>query len=394
MVGDLSISASSATSHESFDFAERPRVLVAEDNEDVLAAIGLLLRSNGYDVDYVKSPTEARLALATRRFDAVVLDLNYTRDTTSGAEGLELLSSVQALDPALSVVAMTAWATIDLAVDAMHRGACEFVQKPWDNAHLLQLVKKQVARTRELRRKHFNEQLEQQEAAEIQRGLLPSRIAAPEGLTIVAESQSARIVGGDYYDVIRIGEHRSAICIADVMGKGVAAALLMSNLQAAVRMLVPQLSSPRELCARVNQTISANSIPGKFITFFYCMVDLELKRITYTNAGHCWPILAHRDGRCERLNTKDVVLGTVAQWNYHEQELDMNSGDRLVLFTDGITERTDISGAEFGEDRLLRLVSENVEKTAEEMKNVILRSASAHGDTLTDDATLIVGAVE
>lgn len=375
--------------------SERPRVLVAEDQDDVLAALGLLLKNNGYDTEFVKSPAETIIALSTRSFDAVLLDLNYSRDTTSGAEGLELLSRVQALDSTLAVVAMTAWGSIELAVDAMHRGACEFVLKPWDNAHLLKVLEEQLKRSRNLRSQRLYEQLEQQEAAQIQRALLPGQIATPDGVTIVASSQSARTVSGDYYDVIRIDEHRSALCIADVMGKGVGAALLMSNLQAAVRMLAPQVAEPRELCNRVNEVISANNVPGKFITFFYCVVDLEQKRITYTNAGHNWPILARGDGTCERLSTEDVVLGTLRQWNYHQAQSELRSGDRLVLFTDGITERTNADGTEFGEENLLDLVSRNVQLAAAGLKELILDSADAYSDgVLTDDATLIVAAVE
>jgi phosphoserine phosphatase RsbU/P len=372
---------------------DRPRVLVAEDQDDVLAAIGLLLKNNGYDAEFVKSPAETLKALSSRTFDAVLLDLNYSRDTTSGAEGLELLSKVQALDSTLAVVAMTAWGSIELVVDAMHRGACEFVQKPWDNAHLLHVLDEQMKRSRELREKRLNDQLEQQEAAQIQRALLPGQIAAPDGFTVVASAQTARTVGGDYYDVIRISEHRSAICIADVMGKGLGAALLMSNLQAAVRMLAPQVSSTKELCNRVNEVISSNSVPGKFITFFFCVVDAEEKRISYTNAGHNWPILARSNSSCERLSTEDVVLGTLRQWSYHQQETDLKSGDRLVLFTDGITERANTEGEEFGEERLLALVSQNVELAAGELKDLILASVNGHSEVLSDDATLIVAAV-
>src|SRR5215467_1615417 len=178
--------------YEAAIFPERPRVLVAEDQDDVLAALGLLLKSNGYETEFVRSPAEAVKALARRSFDAVLLDLNYSRATTSGAEGLELLSQVQALDNTMAVVVMTAWATVELAVDAMHRGACEFVQKPWDNARLLKVLNEQMDRSRELREKRLNEQLEQQEAAQIQRALMPGEIAAPDGLRIVASSQSAR----------------------------------------------------------------------------------------------------------------------------------------------------------------------------------------------------------
>ena len=374
--------------------ADRPRILVAEDQDDVLTALGLLLKSNGYDTEFVKSPAETMKALSNRSFDAILLDLNYSRDTTSGAEGLELLSQVQALDPTLAVVVMTAWGTIELAVDAMHRGACEFVQKPWDNAHLLRVLNEQMKRSRELREKRLNEQLEQQEAAQIQRALMPGEIAAPDGLTIVASSQSARTVGGDYYDVIRIDEERLGICIADVMGKGLGAALLMSNLQAAVRMLAPQMTDSSELCNRVNEVISANSVPGKFITFFYCVVDLKQMRISYTNAGHNWPILARADGNCERLSTEDAVLGTLRQWKYHQEQADLRSGDRLVLFTDGITECANAEDAEFGEERLLGLVSQNVQLPADQLKDLILESARTHcNGVMNDDATLIAAAV-
>jgi len=374
--------------------AERPRVLVAEDQDDVLTALGLLLKSNGYDTEFVKSPAETMKALRSKSFDAILLDLNYSRDTTSGAEGLELLSQVQALDNTLAVVVMTAWGTIELAVDAMHRGACEFVQKPWDNAHLLRVLNEQMKRSRELREKRLNEQLEQQEAAQIQRALMPGEIAAPDGLRIVASSQSARTVGGDYYDVIRIDEERLGICIADVMGKGLGAALLMSNLQAAVRMLAPQMTDSSELCNRVNEVISANSVPGKFITFFYCVVDLKQMRISYTNAGHNWPILARADGNCERLSTEDAVLGTLRQWKYHQEQADLRSGDRLVLFTDGITECANAEDAEFGEERLLGLVLQNVQLPADQLKDLILESARAHcNGMMNDDATLIAAAV-
>jgi sigma-B regulation protein RsbU (phosphoserine phosphatase) len=374
--------------------SERPRVLVAEDQEDVLAAIELLLKSNGYEAEFVKSPAEALKALCQRSFDAVLLDLNYSRDTTSGAEGLELLSQIQALDNALAVVAMTAWGTIELAVNAMHRGACEFVEKPWDNAHLLQVLYQQMKRSRALREKRRKEQLEQEEAQEIQRALLPAQISAPDGLTIAASMLAARTVGGDYYDVIQIGEHRSALCIADVMGKGLGAALLMSNLQAAVHMLAPQVSGPEELCSRVNEVISANCASGKFISFFYCIIDLEQRRIRYTNAGHNWPMLARSDGNCVRLTSEDLVLGALPQWIYHCQEVELCRGDRLVLFTDGITECPNAEGEEFGEERLLALISQNVQRPAEELKQLILESADAHsGGALRDDTTLVVAAV-
>lgn len=369
----------------------RPHILVAEDQGDVIAALHLLLKTNGYEAEFVKSPAEALEALSHRAFDAVLLDLNYSRDTTSGTEGLELLSRVQALDDTLAVLVMTAWGSIDLAVDAMHRGACDFVQKPWDNKQLLKKLEDQMKRARARRQRRLSRDMEQQEAAQIQRALLPQQISSPEGMTIVASSQPARTVGGDYYDVVRLDGGRVGLCIADVVGKGMSAALLMSNLQATVRMLAPDIAVPDVLCERVNKAVSANSVTAKFITFFYCLLDSGKKQISYTNAGHNWPILAHADGSWERLNSEDVVLGTIQDWHYHQVQAGLRSGDRLVLFTDGITEWTSPEGAEFGEERLVRLVLENVGLPAYELKTIILEAVRDYcGCEPSDDATLIV----
>src|SRR5258708_13762842 len=121
-----------------------------------------------------------------------------------------------------------------------------------------------MQRSRTLRSKRDQDQFEQQEAAQMQRALMPGQIAAPKGLVIAAQSQSARTVGGDYYDVVPIGEDRVAVCIADVVGKGMAAALLMSNLQAAVRMLAAHVAHPQELCNPANNILPATHFPGKF----------------------------------------------------------------------------------------------------------------------------------
>src|SRR5580692_9776340 len=136
------LAASASSSHD------RPRVLAADDQQHVLEAIELLLRPQGYDVETAKSPALVRESLATDSYDAVLIDLNYTRDTTSGREGLDLLSEIVALDSSTPVIVMTAWANIELAVEAMRRGARDFIQKPWENQRLLTILRTQV----ELRR--------------------------------------------------------------------------------------------------------------------------------------------------------------------------------------------------------------------------------------------------
>ena len=123
---------------------ERKKILVADDQQDVLEAVRLLLKGEAYEVETVTSPAGVLAAIEQRDFDAVLMDLNYTRDTTSGKEGLDLLTRVQQLDAALPVIVMTAWGSIASAVEAMRRGARDYVEKPWDNARLLSTLRTHV----------------------------------------------------------------------------------------------------------------------------------------------------------------------------------------------------------------------------------------------------------
>ena len=129
-----------------------PRILIADDQTDVLAALRLLLKGNRFEIETATSPAGVLEAVNSKNLDVVLIDLNYARDTTSGSEGLDLLSRIQAVDPTLPIVVMTAWGNVDLAVEAMRRGARDFIQKPWDNARLLAVVRTQIELATALRR--------------------------------------------------------------------------------------------------------------------------------------------------------------------------------------------------------------------------------------------------
>ncbi len=132
--------------------AAKPRVLIADDQREVREALRLMLKTEGFDTETAGSPAEVLQAVTSRDFDAVLMDLNYTRDTTSGREGLDLLARLRALEPTLPVVVMTAWASVDVAVEAMRRGARDFVEKPWDNNRLNNILRNQIDLHRALRR--------------------------------------------------------------------------------------------------------------------------------------------------------------------------------------------------------------------------------------------------
>jgi DNA-binding NtrC family response regulator len=203
----------------------KPRILIADDQPDVIAALRLLLKGEGYETESANSPAAALAALEQREFDAVLMDLNYARDTTSGAEGLDLLCRIAALEAAPPVVVMTAWGSVELAVEAMRRGARDFIQKPWENARLLAIVRTQVELSRALR---HGRRLEAEN----------SLLRSPEGPpALIAESPAMRPV----LDMIeRIGPSDANVLITggNGSGKGVVAQALHAVSRRAAKPLV------------------------------------------------------------------------------------------------------------------------------------------------------------
>jgi DNA-binding NtrC family response regulator len=179
----------------------KPHILVADDQPDVLEALRLLLKSNGFDVHTVNSPAAALAELERRDYDAMLLDMNYARDTTSGKEGLDLLAHLQTLEPNMPVVVMTAWGSIDNAVEAMRRGARDYVEKPWDNARLVSILTTQVELGRALRRA---QRLESENRL-LRRDHLPQMIA--ESVKMKPILQLMERVGPSDANVLITGEH-------------------------------------------------------------------------------------------------------------------------------------------------------------------------------------------
>jgi sigma-B regulation protein RsbU (phosphoserine phosphatase) len=367
------------------------RVLVADDQPHVLDALQLLLKGHGYRTETVTHPARVLQALKAREFDVVLMDLNYTRDTTAGGEGLELVSQIRSIDENLPLVVMTAWSSVDLAVEAMRRGASDFVQKPWGNRQLLEKLESQVERCRSLRRVQRQRADELQDAREIQNNLLPKNFPQIKDYEIAGMTKPMRHVGGDYYDVVRISETQTVFCIADVSGKGMPAALLMSSLQAALKPLMWDCRSPRELCRRLNRILCEIAPVGKFVSFFYAVLDSKDNRLTYCNAGHNPPALVRADGGTSELNAAGAVLGQFPDWVYEQSEVQLRPGDTLMLFTDGLVEACDQDEEPFGEERLNRIVLENRGAGAESLQKLLMQAALAHcGGSFQDDASMIV----
>jgi sigma-B regulation protein RsbU (phosphoserine phosphatase) len=370
---------------------ETVRVLIADDQAHILEALELLLRGCGFVTEAVTDPARVLRALETEHFDAVLMDLNYSRGTVEGEEGLELVSRIRSLDNLLPVVVMTAWSSVDLAVEAMRRGASDFVQKPWENQELLEKLQHQLSAARAQRKVQRLHDEELEEARRIQDSLLPKKLPHIPGYEIAAMTQPLRFVGGDYYNVARLSERETVVCIADVAGKGLPAALLMSSLQAALKPLMWQKLPPRELCQRLNRILCDVTPVGKFISFFYAILDGVNHRLTYCNAGHNPPLLIRADGTSTELDAAGAVLGQFPQWRYEHSELQMRAGDKLLIFTDGLVEACNARDEFFGEQNVIRIARENPNSSADDLMKNLIRAASQHtGTHFQDDASLIV----
>jgi sigma-B regulation protein RsbU (phosphoserine phosphatase) len=255
------------------------------------------------------------------------------------------------------------------------------------NVELQQSVERGTARI------EMQEQ-EIERAREIQQSLLPREIPQLAGFHVAGAWQPASTVSGDYYDVLRLSDHRLGICIADVVGKGVSAALLMANVQAAVRAFARDTESPAAVCAKVNRLLHENIATGKFVTFLYGVLDGDAHTFQYCNAGHLYPILVSA-GASRSLEQGGAVLGVFPDWRYEDATIEMKTGDRLLLFTDGITEASDASGQEFEETRIAAFAQGNRTLSASELNSRLLAEVTSFcGAQFQDDATLVVIAAD
>jgi sigma-B regulation protein RsbU (phosphoserine phosphatase) len=190
--------------------------------------------------------------------------------------------------------------------------------------------------------------------------------------------------------VLRFSNHRLGICIADVAGKGVSAALLMANVQAAVRAFANDSESPAQVCTKVNRLLHENVATGKYVTFLYGILDAESRTFQYCNAGHLYPILISGGG-ATTLAEGGAVLGVFPEWAYDNSTVALRAGDRLLLFTDGITEASDADGNEFEEKTIEAFARSNAGLSANEMNNRLLAKVTEHcAAQFQDDATLLV----
>jgi sigma-B regulation protein RsbU (phosphoserine phosphatase) len=241
---------------------------------------------------------------------------------------------------------------------------------------------------------------ELQIAKEVQTRLFPRTLPPSKGLSYTGICHPARGVGGDYYDFLKLTEHKLAIALGDVSGKGISSALLMASLNALLRSHAPlYIEDLPRLIDRINRLMCDSTESSKYATFFYSVFDERDRTLAYVNAGHNPPMLFRSSGPPSdvvRLRTGGMVVGMLEEATYEQSSVQMNSGDVLIIYTDGITEQTDINEEEFGEERLMSVVRANLSGDPEFIRDRVLETVAAFmGEApQNDDLTLVVAKLQ
>jgi phosphoserine phosphatase RsbU/P len=339
--------------------AEARKILVVDDQEDVRQALRLLLKGSGYVTEEVESPHAALASFAYGDHDLIVADMNYTWDTTSGQEGLWLLDQLHARRPHVPVIAMTGWSTIELAVAAMHHGARDFVPKPWDNRHLLDVIKKHIDVHPQERRPM---DAEFEIARKVQRTLFPAPFFSMCGLDCECASLSAGEVSGDLYDFFSLDSDIMGFVLGDVCGKGVGAALLVANLQACLRSLRDLAAEPARLLDRVNRLFFESTRPEHYATLFYGVYNARTRALKYVNCGHPSPVLLRANGEAVMLQPTATILGAFKDRGFQPQSVELKPADQVFVYSDGFSEASEDQEPEAWAVQTIRRVAGKVRK--------------------------------
>ncbi len=231
-----------------------------------------------------------------------------------------------------------------------------------------------------------------EQAAEIQRGFLPAGPPAVQGLDVAGHNAPCRTVGGDYYDFFPYENNHLAMVLGDVSGKGMPASLLMMGLQARVQVLIEEPKDLADVMTRLNRITSANCPPNRFITLFFCILNAETGELTFCNAGHNPPLIVRADGSHVQLKGGGPVVGILPFIEYKQFQANLDVGDTLVIYSDGVTEATNPAGDEFDIDGLAAVVAAHRSEPAANIINEVNAALKVYTADAppADDVTLIV----
>ena len=358
------------------------------------------IRKGEYEFTFAHNGLEAlKLMVEHPDFDIVLSDINMPE-----MDGLTLLSKINELrNPAQKCIMVSAYGDMKNIRTAMNRGAFDFATKPIDMEDLSLTIEKAVEEVnyiKQTQREHLQLESIQSDlavAGEIQKAILPCRFPPfPEikSLDIYASMTPAKEIGGDFYDFFRLDDDRIGLVIADVSGKGVPAALFMAVSNTLLRSIALTKDNSRECIEELNRLICRVNVNSMFVTVFYGILNHRTGELDYTNGGHNPAyILRGKNGELERLGRfPNLVVGGFEDFSYKSESAQLNPGDSLFLYTDGITEAFDAKEQPFGDERLEDSL---VELYHDDAKTIIEGVYADLGDfigdtTQSDDITMVV----
>lgn len=357
------------------------------------------IRKGEYEFSFAHNGLEAlTMLLKNKDYDIILSDINMPE-----MDGLTLLTKINEMqNPALKCIMVSAYGDMGNIRQAMNNGAFDFATKPIDLDDLSLTIEKAIEQIRYIKTmQQEHSQLESIKgdlaiAREIQQAILP-RIFPPfpenaEQLDIAALMNAAKDVGGDFYDFFRIDDQRIGFVVADVSGKGVPAAIFMAVSRTLIRATGVRGVSPAECISYSNELLAQESANSMFVTAFYGIYNLTTGQVTYTNAGHNPPYLMKADGTILQLPfSSDLVVGAIDDFKYSEETLQLEHGDTLLLYTDGVTEAINAGDEEFGEQRLQAVLAQ---LTGNSSQDIIERIKACVSDFAgeaeqSDDITLL-----
>jgi sigma-B regulation protein RsbU (phosphoserine phosphatase) len=231
-------------------------------------------------------------------------------------------------------------------------------------------------------------------AAKVQKQLFPQKVPFIAGVQLAVRSEPSKIVGGDYFDFFAFRKKSQAFAIADVMGKGLPASMLMSNLQASLRILGPENRTLQKTVTRLNELFRYNLKTIRFITLFTAAIDMEKHKLIYCNAGHNPPLwFKYKTNKVDVLNPTGPALGIFSEPVFKSKQVQFSRGDIFLFYTDGLTEAKN-EEAEFGEERLQNFLAQNHHKTAQQILSQLFKTVKEHSKSDPDDMTAIVMKIE
>ena len=318
------------------------------------------IRKGEYEFYFAHNGLEALQILLKQPDIAIILsDINMPE-----MDGLTLLTKINEMRiPSLKCIMVSAYGDMDNIRHAMNNGAFDFATKPIDLDDLQLTIEKaveQIEYIRSAQKEHaqlVDIQTDLSVAREIQQTILPRtfdlKLEDAGKVDIFASMQAAKDVGGDFYDFFPIDDHRIGFTIADVSGKGVPASIFMAVSRTLIKATGLRDLAPSECMKTVNDMLCGESVDSMFVTVFYGIYDLKTGLVEFTNAGHNPPYILHADGTVEMLNTaSNLVLGAVEGIPFTDETLQLNPGDALMMYTDGVTEAENKEHDQFGTTRL------------------------------------------